>query len=983
MSRYLLLFILLLCCGPVYLGAQLPGMHRYTQFEGFTAATGYLIDQDAKGFIWIGTDNGGMYFDGQQFRALQQLRHISDADIISCNPLGNDRTLLVPISNNIRLLDKGKLITSKEDPRLMDTARRDINMLSRDPITGDLWLSNNFGMQVLHRFSGDSFTVYHLPAQGFRFSYVFNNYFIGVGKDRSLQCYSLRTGTFQPLYNENGDKLFNTRTGELLPGDCSRPYIGIIHRNKHQVQLFRYIEGDSVLHPARTVNLQPGLFTPLRILIDNQSRLWLKFYGLGGITYCGYLDQGPQPEPFQLMRSTALNTLFIDRNSNLWMTSRNNSLYFLSQKHFQNALLAANFPQRTETPKSISGDGQGQLLVGYLNVPELVCIHNGKRRHIRLGRAFNEGISRIISLGHGQYLLCSGDVALFDAVRHTVKRLHIPILAKDVCTYEGKDLLVARPNGVFYYATWFDPGGNGAHIFEGRCNVVAVAKGGHILIGTPNGLYIKQGLHRPAIKIAHAALQESYISALRVMADSSVLVGTNARGLYRYAAGGQVFEVQQTDGKPEHIRSLYRQNDSVYWVSSDDGAWRLLFNSGGRLQTATNYTFYDGLPSSNINSVFVSRDTAYLATADGIGIIPLKDSMRLKMAPPEIYLNSVQADSIIFHNPAGQLLLRHNQNELLFNLSAISYESLGKLRYYYRLYPLQEKWILASEQDIRFSQLPPGDYRFQAYALNAKGGRSRKTIDIGISIQPAFWQTFYFKAAVFLLAGAIVFWLLRWWVFSRERNRTEKVQEKKRLAELELEAIKAQINPHFIYNCLNSIQYLNYREEHDLAQQYLDIFARLIRMTMHYSQQAFITLEEEIAYLSAYLQLEKLRFKEKLHYDIFIEPRIMQQTLLPAMLIQPYVENALKYGIAGQGVPGRVDIRFEKQPGSLQITIADNGPGFSTRQGNGSLGLRISGTRAHSYNKLFGLDIRIDLANRQDSDPAVTGALIKITIPQT
>lgn len=983
MSRHFLLFILLLCYGPVFLGAQLPGMHRYTQFEGFTAATGYLIDQDAKGFIWIGTDNGGMYFDGQQFRALQQLRHIPDADITSCNPLGNDRILLVPITNNIRLLHKGKLITSKEDPRLMDTARRDINMFSRDPITGDLWLSNNFSLQVLHRFSGDSFTVYHRQDQGFRFLCVFNSHFIGILKDQSLQCYSLRTGTFQQLYHENGEKIFNSDIKGLIQGDYGQPYIGILRKDKHQVQLFHYIEGDSVLHPANTINLPPGLSPRLRILLDNQSRIWLKFYGLGGLSYCGYINQIPQPAPFQFMQSTALNTLFIDRNSNLWMTSRNNVLYFLSQKHFQNALLSTRFPQRPETPRSISGDEQGRLLVGYFNVPELVCIHNGKQHRIRLDRIFSEGVSRIVPLGQGQYLLCSGDVALFDALRHTVKLLHMPILGKDLCAYNDKGLLVARPNGIFYYATWFSRGGTGEHIFEGRCNTVAVTKGGHILIGTPSGLYIKQGLHQPAVKTAHPALQESYISALRVMADSSVLVGTNARGLYRYATDGRVFEIQGEDGKPEHVRSLYRQNDSVYWVASDDGAWQLFFYPDGRLRTATNYTLYDGLPSSNINSIFVSRDTAYFATAEGMGVIPLKDSMRREMAPPEIYLNSIQADSITFHNPAGHIQLRHDQNELLLNLSAISYESLGKLRYYYRLYPLQEKWIPASEQDIRFSQLPPGDYRFQAYALNAKGGRSRQTINIGISIQQAAWQTFYFKAAVFLLAGAIVFCLLRWWVFRRERKRIEKVQEQKRLAELELEAIKAQINPHFIYNCLNSIQYLNYREEHQQAQQYLDIFARLIRMTMHYSQQAFITLEEEIAYLSAYLQLEKLRFKEKLHYDIFIAPQLRQHTLLPAMLIQPYVENALKYGIAGQGAPGQIDIRFEKQATALQITISDNGPGFSTRQANGSLGLRISGTRAQSYNKLFGLDIRIDLANRQDNDPALTGALIKITIPQT
>jgi LytS/YehU family sensor histidine kinase len=204
-----------------------------------------------------------------------------------------------------------------------------------------------------------------------------------------------------------------------------------------------------------------------------------------------------------------------------------------------------------------------------------------------------------------------------------------------------------------------------------------------------------------------------------------------------------------------------------------------------------------------------------------------------------------------------------------------------------------------------------------------------------------------------------------------------KMQDKKRLAELELEAIKAQINPHFIYNCLNSIQYLNYKAEHEQAQQYLDLFARLIRMTMQYSQQAFIPIREEIDYLSLYLQLEKLRFKDKMHYRIHIEDGINKEAVLPAMLIQPYVENALKHGIAGKE-KGEIVICFWEEAGKLQITVQDNGPGFAGLKRQGALGLRLAGTRAASYNELFNLNINIHCYNKQDMDSNVTGAVVHI-----
>jgi hypothetical protein len=470
-------------------------------------------------------------------------------------------------------------------------------------------------------------------------------------------------------------------------------------------------------------------------------------------------------------------------------------------------------------------------------------------------------------------------------------------------------------------------------------------------------------------------LDQCNITDIQPLPDGAALIGTNAKGLFLYKTDKSVQAIKVE--KLKHVRSIYKQNDSVYWASTNKGVYSFIFKNNWSIKEVKNYTFYDGLPSNNATSVYVCRDTAYVATSEGIGVLPLKDSTLLQMAPPDIYLNTVQTDKTIIWYPDSLISLPPNQNSLLVSLSAISYESLGNIQYYYRLYPLQTQWIQTMDPDIRFAQLPPGKYTLQAYALNAKGIRSLKTISLDIYIQPAFWQTLYFKIALLALAALLFYLSLRWWLLRKEKKKYMKMQDKKRLAELELEAIKAQINPHFIYNCLNSIQYLNYKADHEQAQQYLNLFAGLIRMTMQYSQQAFIPLREEADYLSLYLQLEKLRFKDKMSYNINIEDGINKEAMLPAMLIQPYVENALKHGIAGKE-RGEIDIRFWEEDGKLQITVQDNGPGFADLKRPGALGLRLAGTRAASYNELFNLNINIHCYNKQDIDSNVTGAIVHI-----
>jgi signal transduction histidine kinase len=214
----------------------------------------------------------------------------------------------------------------------------------------------------------------------------------------------------------------------------------------------------------------------------------------------------------------------------------------------------------------------------------------------------------------------------------------------------------------------------------------------------------------------------------------------------------------------------------------------------------------------------------------------------------------------------------------------------------------------------------------------------------------------------------------------------------KKLTEIELKAIRAQINPHFIFNCLNSIQLFVMQRDYEYAQKYLSDFSYLIRKTLDFSRRNFISLSDEIAYLNTYLGLEKMRFENKMEYEIIIDPAIATAELeIPAMLLQPYVENAVKYGMTNSDHPiGKLFIQFNQiESDMLECLVDDNGIGITRSKTMRSLpkhhqssGMEISSNRAELLNKMYNTGIHIDIIDKSENNPGESGTIVRILIPQ-
>jgi sensor histidine kinase YesM len=253
-----------------------------------------------------------------------------------------------------------------------------------------------------------------------------------------------------------------------------------------------------------------------------------------------------------------------------------------------------------------------------------------------------------------------------------------------------------------------------------------------------------------------------------------------------------------------------------------------------------------------------------------------------------------------------------------------------------------------------------------------------------------FWQATWFILSSYLLmalaAGAGVYIFHRY----RRHKREKDYQLKKRMQDLEMMALRAQMNPHFIFNCLSSIQYHIMNADVKNASAYLHKFSTLIRQTLQNSTAAMILLRDEIKLLQLYLDLEKLRLGDRMEYHIDLSPELdPDQQLIPPMIVQPYVENAVKHGISPlKGIKGILRVGFTKVDNSICCTIEDNGPGMdasrhnaSGEEGHQSMGRSITEKRIHTLNALQKEKIHILISDKRSSGYPDSGTLIQLFFP--
>lgn len=481
---------------------------------------------------------------------------------------------------------------------------------------------------------------------------------------------------------------------------------------------------------------------------------------------------------------------------------------------------------------------------------------------------------------------------------------------------------------------------------------------------------------------------------------------TDPMGLSRFDYNAPEKEAFQNfsilDGLPSnHVSGLVAAADGNIWVTSLNGLASVdptTFDiKHWPIEKGTyNYRFhYANLSINPNNKVFIGTDKGYLQFDPA--------QLTLNMVPPKVYLTDFvvmdKNQRQINTGLLGQAIeLKHNENYFNIEFAVVNFTEPERNKIFYQLQGDREAWQpIGNTNQIFFSKVSPGSYTFRLKAQNGDGVWSENEISLPVTIHPPFWRTSWFILLMAGLLALLLFFAFRYrlqHLLRENKLQTEKqmlkTEMEREMATLEMTALRAQMNPHFIFNCLNSINRFIIVNDNETASEYLTKFSRLIRQVLDNSRSEKISLEREINTLTLYIEMEKLRFVDKFDYEIIVDNQLLlHQFFIQPMMVQPYVENAIWHGLMPMEKGGQLKVGFAQTANQLVVSVEDNGIGRQRSQAMKTMqrspqrshGMKVTAERLAILNKKVDGEAKIIVSDLTDKQDKPCGTRIDLILP--
>ena len=476
----------------------------------------------------------------------------------------------------------------------------------------------------------------------------------------------------------------------------------------------------------------------------------------------------------------------------------------------------------------------------------------------------------------------------------------------------------------------------------------------------------------------HARLfTEKNISAIHQDGEGKIWIGLNQGGLLCFPTG----EVSSRN-RIEYlgnisITDIFEDSQNNLWITTD---------GGGAFSYNLNPTLVYETPklSEKVDTNHPRQHQAIRLDQDP-NMLTLERVFWDTIAP-EVFISAIEinnSDTLLL----GRYELDANQNFLKIGFVGSLPGNPGLFQYRYRMNGVDQDWVYSSLNSVSYTMLPPGEYSFYVDAMSKEGIWSEQPAIVNFVIHPHFYQTYWFQLTAIAGIALIVVLLIYFYISYIRSKESEKAAINQRIADLELMALRAQMNPHFLFNTLSSIQHFVSANHTDEALRYLSKFAKLMRVVLDNSKRKEIPINDEIRAISLYLDLEKLRFKDKFEYTIQIGDELdPSYDEIPSMLIQPYLENAILHGINNKKEKGQISVKLSLEDDNIVCTIEDDGVGRKKAaamqkksKAHKSQGMNITRDRLSIINRVNQSDLSVVVEDIFDAEN--TGTRVKIFVP--
>jgi len=459
----------------------------------------------------------------------------------------------------------------------------------------------------------------------------------------------------------------------------------------------------------------------------------------------------------------------------------------------------------------------------------------------------------------------------------------------------------------------------------------------------------------------------------------------------------KISRISDSDGlNSELVYSIeLARNGESMWIGTNQGVNKLDLNAylGEKKVNITAFGKQEGFSGVECNSNGIWEDkigTLWFGTVSGV-VRHEPDQFRKNITENKTLIQKIAVlneDSVL----SDGAVLPSDLNVLTFYYRGICLTNPDKVLYQRKLVGLDKGWSTPNDEDfIKYSNLAPGTYTFMVRSRNNEGLWNEKETQFRFRIKSPFYLTWWFILfATILVVGSVsAFFAIR--LYSIKKKQKAEFERKVEMSKIELKALRSQMNPHFIFNSLNAIQHYIFNTRSDEAIKYLNKFARLVRIILNNSEKPTVTVGEDLEALRLYLELEKMRFEEKFDYEIKVEESVdIDYDIMPPLLMQPYVENAILHGLNPKPEKGHLIIRLHSENNFLICTITDNGIGRVKAseirrtmpvKKHKSLGMKITEDRLKILNEINNSQLSVTITDLYGPAGEALGTRVQLFVP--
>lgn len=931
----------IICCTKVYAQTFEPIWENFGTINGLPSSETYEILQDKKGYIWISTDNGLSRYDGYNFKNYGPKEGLNDPVVFCLREDDNGDLWMNSLSGKVYILSNNIIKPYKYNSIISKFNKTPFLIPLFEVREGVLFISLQ-GVGILKIDRKGKYELIKNDPPSLDILKVRNKKIITIQGDFGYKNKQINLAHFY----ENGNSEKGLYNFVINNNKWTVPNIFALNDSIEIICLNYFIE----IHIKNKFiyRISDPDQTFVSIIQDENGLIYSCNRNRKGIRVFQNINDFIIGKYYSLLEGNNISFIIKDRNGGFWAASNDKGIFYTRDLNMEQ--LKNTSVEKNDEITAISNIVNNSFCVGYQSGNIFsYSISSNKFKHFIFNNTFpindiyidNKNQNVYLTNQIGTYYLNNSrwksilkwmpDISSY--VNMPVRKFWYKNEIQDfVATVERGFIKVNRTTNLPYY---FSPISSGGKIPIMRTICTFKSKKGILYIGGINGLFQVKNDSLVRIK-NHNHYLELRTEAIDELLDTSLVIGTKGAGII-ILKNNHYIQISENEGLTSNmIENIYIDSKNNIWVGTLLGLNKI-FKIENKWKIEK-YTAQNGLPSNEIIKVVSSNNATWCLTNKGL--VRIKQSSSKNSIVPIIISEYYINDKLI--NNTDDLVLKYFENNIRLKIDCLNYRMNGKIPYRFKLNS-EEEWKETYERLISLYSLPPGKYNLQIQAKNEDSIWSKSAL-FSFIISPPWWKSWQF----YLITSILLAFTIGFIIKNRLSVLKNKIAIQKQINELEQFAKKAQMNPHFLFNALNSIQSQIITGNTKEATHFLSSFGHLVRGVLDMSLKNSIALELDIEYIKKYLELEQLRFKNRFLYEFTISPDInTAKIFVPPMLVQPFVENAIIHGISKINGGGQIKISYQKFNEYIKIIIIDNGVGinFNSNKEGAQKSVGISNTK--------------------------------------